>query len=677
MRVVFDWLRELVPIEVDVASAATEFGLRGFEVASVERGVIDFEITANRPDCLNHVGFAREASAIWGRAVQTPDLAETPTAAADDTHRLDVTIEAPDVCPRYCAQVFDVNIAPSPAWLQQRLEAAGVRPISNVVDVTNYVMIEMGQPMHAFDLARVARRQLVIRRARPGERLRTLDNVERTLDADMLVIADAERASAVGGVMGGADSEISSATTTIALESAYFQPVSIRRTSRRLGLKTEASVRFERGADVAAPPVGIARAAALFRQIGAGSAAGPLIDRYPVPRTPIRIPVRAARIARLLGQEIPAAAIPKYLQPLGFALEPLKDEPGWTVTVPTFRVDVVREADVIEEIGRHFGFDRLPTRFPVLVEPQAPPDARIVRERMARRALTSAGFSESITFAFIERAAALPFCEPGVEPIAIANPLSEKFAVLRPSLLPGLLDSCAHNRRRGRKDVQLFETGSRFTASAEGRAIGLLWTGGVAGLHWSGAPRPVDFFDVKGAVEVLCAAFRIDSIEANPAGRPYLVRGRSAEFRAGGALVGVAGLLSPAIADARGVPAGEDVYVAEIDADALARVAREGDLRAEPLPRFPAIIRDVSMLVDETLPAAAVRGTIRASAPPTLASIAEFDRYQGKGVPDGRVSLSLRLTFRDPERTLTDEEAQEATERIVAALARAHNAERR
>ena len=678
MKLVYEWLRELVPVTADVETVAKELGLRGFEVASVEQGVIDFEITANRPDCLNHLGLAREASAIWGLPIRTPELDGAAPVVADDAHALDVAIDAPDLCPRYCAQVFDVKIGPSPAWLQQRLEAAGVRPISNVVDVTNYVMLEMGQPMHAFDLERIERRRLVIRRAGQGERLRTLDNADRELDPDTLVIADARHATAVGGVMGGAESEISAKTTTIALESAYFQPASIRRTSRRLGLKTEASTRFERGADINAPPIGIARAAALFRQIGAATPAGPLIDRYPAPRQPVEVTVRASRVGRLLGQDVPAGDVPKFLEPLGFTVSPVQaDEPGWTIAVPTFRVDVLREADLIEEIGRHYGFDRLPTRFPVLVEAPAAPDARVLRDRLVRQVLTSAGFSESMTFAFIERGAALPFCEAGLEPTAIANPLSEKFAVLRPSLLPGLIDSCAHNRRRGRKDVQLFEVGSRYPSAGEGRAVGLAWTGGASGAHWSGGSRNVDFFDIKGAVELLCRAFRPPAVDFVPASNTFLVRGRSADVRSGGTMLGVLGLLVPAIVEARGFPSGEDMFFAEIDADALTRIAAGDDLRAEPLPRFPSIVRDISILIDEILPASAVRGTIRASAPPTLASVVEFDRYQGKGVPEGRVSLSLRLTFRDPERTLTDEEAQEATDRIVTALHRAHGAERR
>jgi phenylalanyl-tRNA synthetase beta chain len=282
-----------------------------------------------------------------------------------------------------------------------------------------------------------------------------------------------------------------------------------------------------------------------------------------------------------------------------------------------------------------------------------------------------------MTFAFIERQAAFPFCEKGTEPIAIANPLSEKFAVLRPSLLPGLVDSCAHNRRRGRRDVRLFEIGSRFTVNGEGPAVALAWTGSSSDAHWSAAAVPVDFFDAKGTVELLSAAFGVGALEFFPSERAYLVRGRAAEVRSDGAVLGVVGQLAPAIAEARGLPPAEEVYVAEIDAGLLARRGGQDDLRVEPLPRFPSIVRDISILVDEALPAASVRGTIRAAAPSTLASIVEFDRYRGKGVPEGRISLSLRLTFRDPERTLTDDEVQKATERIVEALRSAHGAEQR
>jgi phenylalanyl-tRNA synthetase beta chain len=682
VRVVYQWLRDLVPVPGDPESIAREIALRGFEVASVEPGrfpVIDFEVTANRPDCLSHVGLAREASVIWGLPLQIPDVTMPDAGPAEP---LDVHLEDPELCPRYCAQLFEVSVAQSPSWLSDRLQAAGVRPINNIVDITNYVMLEMGQPMHAFDLSRLTGRALVIRRARNDERLRTLDGVERALDSETLIIADAERAAALGGVMGGRDTEIGPETTAIALESAYFQPASVRRTSKRLGLKTEASIRFERGADINAPPAGIARAAKLLHQVGAGCPLGGLIDRYPKPKQPVQLILRASRITRVLGLAVPESDVTRILTALGFRTEAHKNaESAWSVTVPSFRVDATREIDLIEEVGRHYGFERLPAIFPALAAPQPPPDPRIARDQRIRHVLAAAGFSEAVTFAFIERQAALPFCGPGFEPVAIANPLSENFAVLRPSLLPGLLDSCAHNRRRERKDVRLFETGSRFTVDGgEGRAAAFAWCGAATGPHWSEPTRSVDFFDAKGVVKLICRAFGVEEDYA-PAEVPFLVASRTAVIRiprnSAQLALGVVGQVRPEIAEARGLPAGEEIFAAEMDLEVLGAAAIADDRHAAPLPRFPSIVRDISILVDEALPAAAVRGTIRSAAPETLTDIAEFDRYQGMGVPAGRISLSLRLTFRAPDRTLTDDEVQAATERIVEALRNAYGAERR
>jgi phenylalanyl-tRNA synthetase beta chain len=698
VRIVVPWLTELVRAPGTAEEIANAISLRGFEVATVENGplpVIDFEITANRPDCLSHVGMAREASAIWGVPAMLPNMPPPPPEEADPP--LEVRIDAPDLCPRYCAQVFEVRIGPSPAWLCDRLIAAGVRPISNIVDVTNYVMLEIGQPMHAFDLERLAGRALVIRRARTGERLRTLDSVDRELDPEMLVIADAEHASAVGGVMGGGHSEISANTRFIALESAYFLPASIRRTSKRLALKTEASIRFERGGDVHAAAAGIARAAALFHELGAGKLVGRQIDLYPNPRPVVQVRLRASRIERLLGRSVPDADVDRILTALWFevAKDSTATETSWKVTVPTFRVDVTREADLIEEVGRHYGFDRLPATFPALTAPQAAPPANLARDRLVRHVLTVAGFSEAATFAFIEREASAPFCAPGVEATPIANPLSEKFAVLRPSLLPGLVDSSAHNRRRERRDIQLFETGSRFTSAGEGRSAAFVWAGAAEGPHWSAPTRGVDFFDVKGVVEQICRAFAV-APTFSPASIGFLAPGRTADVRArrngqetrvnseqrtanseSDILIGIVGQINPAVAAARGFPPSEELYAAELDLEALAAVSSTDDRSIEPLPRYPSIVRDISMLVEETLPAATVRGTIRSAAPSTLVSIVEFDRYQGKGVSEGRVSLSIRLTFRAPDRTLTDQEAQDATERIVDALRIAHGAQQR
>ena len=695
MRIVREWLAEMVDVPADTARVAHDISLRGFEVAAVEGGVIDFEITANRPDCLSHLGIAREAATIYGTPLRHPvannqreggsgNLDSSAVTSPKAEAELQVRVEDPDLCPRYCAQLFEVTLGPSPSWLTDRLTAAGVRPITNIVDVTNYVMLELGQPMHAFDLDRVADRTLVIRRAREGEKLCTLDGIERPLDPAMLVIADARRATAVGGVMGGAESEIGPSTRLMALESAFFEPTSVRQTSKRLALRTEASIRFERGADIDAPPLGIARAAALLEKLGAGRAVGPLVDIYPRRHEPRVLTLRHARIAHILGTEVPEADVVRYLTSLGFTIESRSTPHGprstihdYRVMVPSHRVDVTREVDLIEEVGRHHGFDRIPVTFPTLRWPHPAADARIGRDARIRTVLTAAGFSEATSFAFIDAAAAEACSPVGFTPAAISNPLSEKFAVLRPSLLPGLVDACAHNRRRGIADVRLFETGSRFGPEGERRAVGRVWSGGGVAAHWSGAARGVDFFDVSGAAEQVCRALQVPEVEFAPASVAFLAAGRAAELRAGGHVIGIAGQLRREIAEARGLPRGEEVFVAELDTDALAALAGGEELRAKPLPKYPAIVRDVSILVDETLPAAAVRGTIRSAAPDTLESVAEFDRYHGTGVPEGRTSLSLRLTFRSAERTLTDEDVDAAMDSIVRALAAAHGAVRR
>ncbi len=700
MRLVCPWLADFVKVSADPAGLAEALGLRGFEVASIEDGhlpVIDLEVTANRPDCLSVIGFAREVATAYGVAFEDP-LGRSEDRPDDSASGdIDVVLDDPGLCPRYAVQLFRVKVGESPSWIQERLRAAGVRPINNVVDVTNYTMIERGHPTHAFDLERLGGRALRIRRANAGEAIRTLDGIDRKLEPEMLVIADGERPQAIGGVMGGADSEVTPQTTLVALESAWFQPASVRRTAKRLGLKTEASTRFERGADINGPPAAIRRVAELFAKIEAGEPIGPVIDRYPAPPPPLRLALRRPQIARLLGADVPPADVERILAGLGFtptAVRSSKGEEGWLVLVPTWRVDVAREADLIEEVGRHFGYDKLPTTFPALDAISPAHDPRIARAALVRETLAGAGFAEAVTFTFIEERAAAPFAPNPSTPLGaggtatdlvpIANPLSESFAVLRPSLVPGLVDAVAHNRRRERRDVRLFEIGTAFSATdGETRRVALAWTGAGAPEHWSGSGREVDFFDVRGAVERLAEATGT-ALDFSSTAVSWLVPGRSAGVAVAtggpepGLALGVVGQLQPSIAAARGVPGADALYVAEMDLDRLAAAASgRDDLRVTPLPRHPSIVRDLSVLVSDVLPAAAVRGTIRAAAPSELESIVEFDRYQGKGIPDGQVSVSFHLTFRAADRTLTDAEADRSMDAIVAALERAHGASRR
>ncbi len=684
MRLVLSWLREFVDTDASAQQIADTLAIRGFEVAAIEPldagdAVIDFEITANRPDCLSVVGLAREVAAAFDAPMRPAPPKETLVAGRSD--RLTIHLEDDQLCPRYAAAVADVTIGPSPSWMAARLEAAGVRPISSIVDITNYVNLELGQPMHAFDLATLAGAELRIRRAKPGETIRTLDAVDRKLDADMLVIADRDRAQAIAGVMGGAASEVTAATRSVVFESAYFDAVSVRRTSKKLGMKTEASARFERGADIGAQVAALERAAALMAQLQSGRLTGAVIDCYPHERALPRVDLRRQRIPLLIGVAVPDGDVERILRALGFTLEAASF--GWHVVVPTFRVDVRREADLIEEVGRHYGFDRLEPAFPAMREPAPPPDPRIAREQIARRVLTAAGASEAVTFGFVEAKAAEPFASVlgGADAVTVANPLSAKFDTLRPSLMPGLIDALAHNRRHGRRDVRLFEIGTRFAPDAESRGIGLAWTGNAGEEHWSGGGREADFFDAKGISERLCAALEV-AVRCEASDHPFLVAGQRASVLVAdgahaGTTVGFVGTLTPSVLDARGLPRQDRVVVAEIDLDRLAAARASGSDAARPLPRYPFVVRDLSIVVDDSLPAAIIRGTILAAAADgeaPLASISFFDRYQGKGIPEGHVSVSLRLTFQSLERTLTDAEVQQSFSRIVAALARAHGA---
>ncbi len=656
--------------------------VRGFAVEGIdaigEDVVLDFEITANRPDCMSVAGIAREVAAAYGLQVRRPavgastlSLASLKTADGGD---LDVVIDTADLCPRYAGALADVTVGPSPDWMQARLRAGGVRPISNIVDITNYVVLELGQPMHAFDAARIGGGQIRVRTARPGETLRTLDGQARELTSEMLVIADSDRPMAVAGVMGGADSEVSAATRAIVFESACFNARSVRRTSRTLGLKTEASMRFERGADPRLPITAMERACALLEMTGAGRARGTVVDRYPARIEPAQLRLRRARVEGLLGTAISDTDVRRILESLGFALHDAAD--GWAVTVPTRRVDVTREVDLIEDVARHYGFDRIPASFPALTTAPPPIDPRITRARQLRHVLTGAGFSEAMTFGFVAEAAAAPFAREG-DLVPIANPLSENFAVLRPSALPGLIAAVAHNRRREQRDVRLFEIGARFSrAAGERRAVACAWIGSIGGDHWSGGTRDVDFFDMKGVVDRVCAAFGVEPrTEALTAG--WLVSGRSAAVLSGASHVGVLGLLAPAVAGQHGLEPLDQVYVAEIDLDALEAVAGTNDRRVVPLPRKPSVTRDISILIDETLRADLIRQTIRAAGPATLTRVREFDRYQGQGIPDGKISLSLRLTFRSPDRTLTDAEIQSAMDGVLSSLKKQHGAMQR
>jgi len=661
MKVPVSWLREFAAIPADPAAVAARMAACGFAVDGIQGDVIDFDVTANRPDCLSVYGLAREAAAAFDVDLKAPELVPTPDGAT----AVKVSIGDPG-CARYALFVADVTVGPSPEWMAARLVAAGVRPINNVVDITNYVLLELGHPMHAFDVSRLAGPEIHVRRARPGEKLTTLDGQSRTLDETMLVIADKEKPVAIAGVMGGADSEVSAGTTRIAVESAWFRPATVRSTSKKLGLKTEASARFERGADLGAPVRALARVRALLDKTGAGRVVGPVSDVFPHPASAKVVSLDRAHLARLLGDSVPDQEVDRILTRLGFILTPTPS--GWSATAPSYRVDVTREADLIEEVGRHWGFDRIPASFPALRTAPRPSVPAMARARLLRRLLCGAGLQEAVTFTFIEDSWAAAFAADDAR-VTLSNPLSEKFATLRPSLAPGLVDSLAHSRRREATDVRLFEIGTVFSRDrGEEQRVGWALTGSRAE-HWSGTAGPIGFEDAKGVASVIAASFDRELDVADGSALTWCVNGRRASLVIGGRVAGWIGQLSAT----RGLGATDEIFAGELSLDALG----PGAPAIRPiaaLPRYPSVVRDLSIVISDRLPAAEVRGTIRRNATATLVAVREFDRYQGRGVPAGHLSLSLRLTFRGADRTLTDAEVQHAVDAIVAALVREHGA---
>jgi phenylalanyl-tRNA synthetase beta chain len=647
--------------------------------------IFEIEITPNRPDVLAIVGVAREVAALTGAPFRYPQVTvkegESPAAALAAVEIVD-----PDLCPRYAARVITgLTVKPSPPWLAQRLRTVGLRPINNVVDVTNYVLWELGQPLHAFDRDRLEGGRIVVRRARPGERITTLDGRERALTPDMLMICDAARPVAVGGVMGGADSEVRAGTTTVLLESACFNPGSIRRTSRALSLSSDASYRFERGADIEGVIPALDRAAYLMADLGGGTVAHGVLDVYPAPRAHSRIALRLERVERVIGAAPPRAEAVRILQALGFAVD--DTGPTLQVVVPSFRRDIVQEDDLVEEIVRIWGYDQIPLILAgggELSPVTRPAGLRVTRA--ASRALVDAGLAECITYAFVDpaRLKLLGWDDPA-RLVALQNPLSAERSVMRPSLLPGLLEVLATNVHRQNPDVRAFEVGTTFSPHRESDGdrpaheelwLGLALTGLRAPRAWHSGRDRVDVYDAKGLAELALAAAGASRVETTPWGPgqepAYLEPGRSARLVRDGEELGWFGEVSAQVREAFDLDA--PVFAAGVALGALA--ARPTPVaRYAPLPRFPAVQRDLALVVADDVTVAQIEAAIRGMDAAWLTRVQLFDVYSGSQVGAGRRSLAFGLTFQAPDRTLTDAEVNEQHARVVRELGRRFGAE--
>jgi phenylalanyl-tRNA synthetase beta chain len=668
------WLAELVDLPADPAEVGRLLtavgvpleGLTG-DPARPETVVYEFEVLSNRPDCMNHLGLAREIGAALGRPLRRPPT-DVQASGPPTASRARIAIEAPQLCRRYAARlILGVRVAPSPDWLRTRLETLGHRAINNVVDATNYVLCEMGQPLHPFDFARLQEGRVVVRAARAGEILTTLDGVERRLTPERLVIADARHPVALAGVMGGRASEITGTTRDVLLESAWFDPVSVRRTAKAFGLHTDASHRFERGADPEAVLKALDRAAALITRLAGGDVTAEPIDLHPEPEAPRLVTLRPSRAAALLGVDPGAAEMRRRLERLEF--EVVRSEADLlAVRVPSFRRDVGHEVDLIEEVAREGGYDAIPSHLPRLdpADVGRPEAAR--RLEAARRALRHAGLSEAVNLDLIEPDEARLF-EPDVRPPEVLNPMHSEGTALRTTLLPGLLRNAAHNLRHGLPGAHLFEIGRVFRPGTEGpgetERAAAVFAGQAPGAHWSAAARPSDLFDAKGALELLAEALALSPLrfasDRIPAGA---LAGLVVE--SGGQALGRVGEVSAAAR--RRFELEGPVFAFELDLAGAIRAASV-ERRFVPLPRVPGVRRDLAIVVGEAVTVEAIEETVRSASPLPIASLAVFDRYRGRGVADGSASVALQIHFQHPERTLETAEVQEAHAAIVAALA--------
>ncbi len=634
--------------------------------------VLEVAITPNRGDCLSVVGIAREVAALTGVRLRVPAarLSEKAPASAESIR---VEIRDTDVCRRYVARVIrGVKVGVSPLWMRSRLEALGVRAINNVVDVTNYVMLERGQPLHAFDLARLAGGMIVVRRAGGPVVLRTLDDVVRELEPDDLVIADAERPVALAGVMGGASSSVSAATTDVLVEAAYFSPAAIRRTSRRLGVRSESSLRFERGIDLEGVAPAADRAAELFAKVARGQVAAGGVDVYPNPAPRLDVLVRSERTNRILGTSFPVSEIGQLLRRVSAGVK-ATGRGGYLCRVPSHRSDLTREADFIEEIARIGGYDRIPPTQPRAAL-AATGDRRARRlESRVRELLATQGLNEMICRRFVAtewNRQVSGLAPSGVRGIALRNPMSTDATEMRISLLPGLLAAAAHNRRQGESWVRSFEIGNVFWTDGtirERKVVGGVLLGSVPQRGLLGDSRPESFYDAKGVVEALLEGLRVATSRWGAQEMPsFLHPGKAAMVRRGADVLGYVGGLHPEVAKAADVG---EAWGFELDFAKLESYAPRR-FTFQPLPKYPAIVRDLAIVADETFEAQAVLETIDVCSDLPVESARLFDLYRGHPLPVGKKSLAYSIAYRDQSRTLTDEEVNRLHQSLIERITR-------
>ena len=686
MLISYEWLGDYVPRSLNPDELRERLTMVGLAIDAVERhnsdAVLDVEVPSNRPDCLSHVGIAREVSVIEDQPLHLPEISgfKTEGRAADLTS---VEIRDADLCPRYAARlVRGVKIGPSPEWLVKRLETIGQRPINNVADITNYVLHELGQPLHAFDFQKLSGGRIVVRRAAAGEKLKTLDGVERTLTSEVLVIADAERPVALAGIMGGEESEIAATTTDVLIESAYFDPNSVRRTARQLGMDTEASRRFERGADMEGVLRAQERCVQLICELAGGVASEDWVNVYPRPFSPRIIYLRPQRVHELTSLSVGRADVVRILRGLQFDVSEEGDR--LRCIVPSWRIDVEQEEDLVEEVARHTGFDKIgmelpPSRASGEYQPSE------MKQRLLRRAMNAFGFDEAINFSFIERETQLApipaLATTGEHQPLLKNPIIEEAAFMRATLLPGLLSSLRRNLNHGIRDVRLFEIGRVFgpmTANElpeERLAFALVATGGAVEANKAQADRELDFFDVKGALETAVDWMSLTPLTFTAAPARHLRAGQSARIKlSDGTDIGSIGRLAEsAAADYK---FRSPVYVMELDLETLLSGASRV-VQYASLPRYPAVVRDISLLLNRDVALDDLLRAVNEQHVADFRGVKLVGTFEGGNIPWSKRSVTLRLEYRSDERTLRDEEVEERHAQLTSSLLDTFSAEQR
>ncbi len=635
--------------------------------------VFDVDITPNRPDCASVIGVAREIAASTGKKLKLPDTSIEETGPAIEG-LTSITIDDPVGCPRYAAGVIQgVSLGPSPFWMRYRLYLSGVRSINNIVDVTNYVMLETGQPLHAFDYNRLRENRIVVRRAAEGEAFSTLDGQTHTLNSETLMICDGERAVAVAGIMGGLNSEIFAGTEDVLLESAFFDPVTIRRGSKRLGLSTEASYRFERGADIGGATTALKRALSLFYRLAGGKIARGIIDNYPKGHTPPHISLRVDRTNRFLGTAFPRDVISGYLGSLEMEVSTI-NENELNVKPPSFRVDITREADLMEEVARLSGYDNIPVTTPSIRPPEEGETPELLLRDQARSIITGLGFSEIITYSFISPDSVDVLGPKEESPlrsfVRLINPLSVDQSIMRTSLLPGLLETAKNNILNQEKGLKLFEWGKLFIRK-EGEPLPLekthlaaIMTGLYRQKSWYGHERSVDFYDIKGSAEALLKGLGLEDFDfqrdsASPGYDPEI----SAGIYCSGSAIGKAGRVSSDVLAAYDLNE-EDAFVFELDIQALLEVLY-GTKKFQPFAKYPAVYRDISMIVDRRLESAKIIKVVEKEGGDLVESVHIFDLYQGEKIDPSEKAIAFRICYRSEHRTLDGEEVNLLHESII------------